>query len=55
VGTPDYFAQDLARYESLTREDVQRVARSYIAGKPRLVLTIVPEGKRDLALTGGTN
>jgi zinc protease len=55
VGTPDYFAQDLARYESLTREDVQRVARSYIAGKPRLVLTIVPEGKRDLALTGATN
>jgi zinc protease len=55
AGTPDFFRQDLARYEALTREDVQRAARTWVAGRPRVVLTVVPEGKTDLALTGGTN
>ena len=55
VGTPDYIQQDLARYERLTVADVQRVARQYLAGKPKLVLTVVPEGKKDLALTPGAN
>jgi zinc protease len=53
VGTPDFLAQDLARFEALTPADVQRVAAQYLAGKPRVVLTIVPEGKTDLALTAG--
>ena len=53
AGTPDFIAKDLARYEKLTTADVQRVAREYLAGKPKVVLTVVPEGKRDLALTEG--
>lgn len=52
VGTPDYLAQDLARYDKLTVADVQRVARQYVAGKPKVVLTVVPQGKQDLAITG---
>jgi len=57
TGTPDYLAQDLARYERLTTQDVQAAARRYLAGRPRLTLTVVPEGKRELALgaMGGAN
>jgi zinc protease len=51
AGTPDYVQKDAARYDAVTREDVQRVARTYL-GQHKLVLTVVPEGKRELALTG---
>jgi len=54
TGTPDYLAQDLARYESLTPAAVQQAARTHLAGTPRVVLTIVPEGKTSLALTAAT-
>lgn len=54
TGNPDYLAQDLARYESLTPDAVQRAARAHLAGTPRVVLTIVPEGKTALALTTAT-
>ena len=50
VGTPDYVQQDAARYEHVTAADVQRVARTYL-GKPKIVLTVVPEGKKDMMLT----
>ena len=56
AGTPEFIEQDLARYERLTVADVQRAAQQFISGKPKIVLTVVPEGKKDLALTaGGTN
>jgi zinc protease len=51
VGTPDYARQDAARYDKVTVEDVKRVANAYL-GKPRVTLTVVPEGKRDLMVTG---
>jgi zinc protease len=47
AGTPDYVRQDAARYTAVTAGDVQRVAGEYL-GKPKVVLTIVPEGKTDL-------
>ena len=47
AGTPDYVRQDAARYDAVTAADVQRVARDYL-GKPKVVLTVVPEGKPDL-------
>ena len=53
IGTPDYVQQDAARYERVTRADVQRVARRYLA-KPKVVLTVVPEGKKELMLTAGS-
>jgi zinc protease len=46
-GTPDYVRQDAARYDAVTAADVQRVARDYLV-KPKVVLTVVPEGKPDL-------
>jgi zinc protease len=51
VGTPDYARQDAARYDKVTTADLKRVAAAYLA-KPRVTLTVVPEGKRDLMVTG---
>ena len=51
VGTPDYARQDAARYDKVTLADLKRVAGSYL-GKPRVTLTVVPEGKRELMVTG---
>jgi len=47
AGTPDYVQQDAARYDSVTRAAVQKVARTYL-GRPKIVLTVVPEGKREM-------
>ena len=52
AGTPDYVQQDLARYEHVTAADVQRAAASYLT-QPKVVLTVVPEGKRQLMVSGG--
>jgi zinc protease len=52
AGTPDYVQQDLARYERITAADVQRVANAYL-NKPKVVLTVVPDGRRQLMATGG--
>jgi zinc protease len=51
AGNPDYVQQDAARYERVTAADVQRVAKTYL-GAHKVVLTVVPEGKREMMLTG---
>jgi zinc protease len=50
AGNPDYVQQDAARYDAVTAADVQRVARTYL-GRHKVVLTVVPEGKREMMLT----
>lgn len=50
IGNPDFVQQDAARYDRVTAADVQRVARTYL-GRPKIVLTVVPEGKKDMMLT----
>jgi zinc protease len=50
IGNPDYVQQDAARYDRVTAADVQRVARTYL-GQPKVVLTVVPEGKKEMMLT----
>jgi zinc protease len=52
VGTPDYVQQDAARYDRVTAADVQRVARTYLS-RPKVVLTVVPEGKREMMVSAG--
>ena len=52
VGNPDYIQEDVARYEAVTAADVQRVARAQFA-KPKVVLTVVPEGQRELMVVAG--
>jgi zinc protease len=52
AGTPDYVRQDAARYETVTAADVQRVANTYLR-RHKVVLTVVPEGKAELKVSGG--
>jgi zinc protease len=54
VGTPDYFERDLDRYRRVTPADVQRVARQYLGQQRRVVLSVVPQGRTNLAVTEGT-
>jgi zinc protease len=51
TGDPGFAGADLARYRALTPQDVQRVARDYLHGRNRVVLSFVPEGKTELAAT----
>jgi zinc protease len=53
AGAPDYIQQDAARYDRVTTADVQRVAAQYLT-KPKVVLTVVPQGKKELMVSGGT-
>ena len=48
VGTPDYLQRDLERYRHVTPADVQRVARTYLLGAHRVVLSVVPRGHTEL-------
>lgn len=53
TGDPDHAAEELAAYRALTPADIQRVARDYLAGRNRIVISIVPEGQTALAATEG--
>ena len=53
-GTPGFFAADLERYRSATRESIQQAARRYIQFDQRLVLSVIPRGQHALALEGST-
>ncbi len=48
TGTPDYFQRDLDRHRAVTAADVRRVVATYLQA-PRVMLSIVPKGKRELA------
>ena len=49
TGDPDFAAEELAQYRRLTPADIQRVARDYLAGKNRVVISFVPTGETSLA------
>ena len=44
VGNPDYFNEDLARYQALRPTDVQAAVRRWLPADRRLELTVVPAG-----------
>jgi len=52
IGDPGFFERDLDRYRRVTASSLQRVARDWLAPERRLLLSIVPRGRRDLALAG---
>jgi zinc protease len=52
TGQPDYFQRDLDRYRAVTAADVQRVVRDYLL-QARVTLSVVPQGKLELAATKG--
>jgi len=51
TGDPDYFNEDLARYKALDPDDISAVAQTYLRDDGRVVLSIVPKGKKELAAT----
>ena len=51
---PAYFERDLARYERVTADDLQRVARAHLRTDNRVALSVVPQGKLHLALSHST-
>jgi zinc protease len=53
LGEPDSFDKDLERYRAVTVAAVQRVARTYLLEAHRVVLSVVPQGKPELAVSAG--
>jgi len=49
TGNPDYFEEDLARYRALAPNDLQAAAARYL-GTGRVLVSVVPEGKKELAV-----
>ena len=49
---PAFFDRDLARYQNVTAESLRRAVRSYLANDRRVVLSVVPRGRTELALPG---
>ena len=49
-GTPDYFQKELDELRAVTATDIKRAIATYLRG-PRVMLSIVPMGKRELAAT----
>jgi predicted Zn-dependent peptidase len=45
-GGPDYFAEDLARYTSLSPSDVQAAAVGWLPATRRVELTVEPEAQK---------
>jgi len=49
AGDPGYVEEDLERYRRLTPSAVQEAVRRYLVDAPAVVLSVVPEGRQDLA------
>jgi len=47
--TPNGISGDIERYRNVTKADVQRVYEQYIKDKPAVILSIVPNGKPEMA------
>jgi zinc protease len=54
LGDPGYFDRDRQRYIGLTAEAVTEAARQWLQDAPLVALSVVPRGRRDLALAGST-
>jgi zinc protease len=51
TGNPDFFQEDLSRYRAIDPTDVTAAAQTFLGDNHRLVLSIVPKGKKNLATT----
>jgi len=50
LGRPDYFTEDLQRYERVTTASLQQTVARYLHDRPRIVMSIVPRGRLDLGV-----
>jgi zinc protease len=53
TGNPDYFNEDVARYRAIDPAAVQAMANTWLRDDGRVILSIVPMGKKELAATKG--
>jgi zinc protease len=51
TGNPDYFNEDLSRYKAAETKDVRAVALTHLRDDGRVILSVVPQGKKELAAT----
>ncbi|HET9703398.1 MAG TPA: pitrilysin family protein [Vicinamibacterales bacterium] len=52
VGDPGYFERDRQRYEQVTAKGVTAAVTKWLINAPSVSLSVVPRGRRDLALPG---
>jgi zinc protease len=52
LGDPGYFDKDLERYEKGSAAEIQGVAQKYLKQEGRIILSVVPLGKKELGLGG---
>ena len=50
LGKPDYFVEDLRRYERVTKASLQNTAARYLRDGRCAVMSIVPRGRLDLGI-----
>jgi zinc protease len=50
TGNPDYFNEDLNRYRGVSPKDISAMAQTYLAENGRVILSVVPKGKIELAV-----
>ena len=51
-GDPAFFSRDVARYRTATQETVQAAAARLLRFDARVILSVVPPGRQELALAG---
>jgi len=51
---PGFLDEDIRRHLAVSPADVRRVLETYVLGKHAVVLSVVPEGQRELAASGST-
>lgn len=54
VGNPGYFADDRQRYLSVTSKGAASAVNRWLLNAPSVTLSVVPKGRRELALSGAT-
>ena len=54
VGDPGYFDRDLTRYQTVTRTSIQQTVQRYLDPIRRVTLSLVPRGRRELAIPDST-
>jgi zinc protease len=52
TGNPDYLNEDYSRYRSISPVDIMAAAQRYLKDDGRVVLSVVPEGNKELASPG---
>jgi zinc protease len=54
LNDPGYFERDLARYERVSAQALHRVAKEHLRRDRCVVLSVVPRGRQDLAVSDST-